>query len=198
MRVAVTGNMGSGKSTFARMLADLGARLVDADLVARRVVEESPALRRQLADAFGADLLTPQAELDRAELARRALADAAGRERLEALVRPYLEPLLRTELAQSGEGAVVVLDAPLVFEWNIQHWFDRVIVVHAGANVAAERVAAGRGIATEEVHARRAAQLAQTSSREGVIAVDNNGSLDDLRSMAREIWNSLILDPDPR
>ncbi len=192
MRVAVTGNMGSGKSTFARMLESLGARLVDADVLARRVVDDSPGLRRELANAFGADLLTPALALDRAELARRALADAAGRELLEALVRPHLEPVLAAELARAdAPGTIAVLDAPLVFEWGIEHWFDRIIVVHAASETAAQRVVAGRGIPAGDLYARRAAQFSKATELPGVVAVDNSGSLNDLRAIAQKTWDSL-------
>ncbi|SVB86191.1 uncharacterized protein METZ01_LOCUS239045, partial [marine metagenome] len=117
MRVAVTGNIGSGKSTFARLLEERGARLVDADALSRRVVDESAPLKRQLADAFGEDLLDEEGgHLDRRGLARRALVDGPSRRRLEGIVRPHLQPVIAAELAAAELASpVVVLDAPLVF-----------------------------------------------------------------------------------
>lgn len=190
MLVAVTGNMGSGKSTLARMLRDRGAALVDADAESRRVVEESPELRRELAAAFGGDLLQ-DGVLNRRELARRALADEAGRQGLEALVRPHLEPRLRAAIErEAASSPVVVFDAPLVFEWGIGSWFDRIYVVRTDMTRAAERVAAQRGLSADEVHQRRRAQLA-SGEHDDLRAVDNNGSLDDLRAMSEQIWNDL-------
>ena len=197
LRVAVTGNIGSGKSTLARMFEEFGACRVDADAVSRRVVTESTALQQQLAAAFGAELLDQEWHLDRRGLARRALADAAGRQLLEDLIRPHLQPVLEaelasTELASAGLARpIIVLDAPHVFEWKIEDWFDRIFVVSADMGVADARVAASRDLSLEEVRERRAAQLSDGERRGSFEVVDNNGSLDDLRSMAERIWQDL-------
>lgn len=191
MLVGVTGNIGSGKSALAGMLAQLGAQVVDADALARQVVDGSPELRRALAAAFGADLLDAKGGIDRRELARRALADGAGRRRLEAIVRPQLEPRIWQALVAAGsEGHVAVLDAPLLFEWGIADRFDLVVRVVAEADTAAARVAAARGWSVDEVHRRRGAQIRQP---EGVaircVDVDNNGTLEDLRAAALRVWH---------
>ena len=188
MRVAVTGNIGSGKTTFASMLAALGAVRVDADVLARMVVDESPVLRQRLAEAFGADLLDGDGRLDRRALGRRALADSVSRQRLEELVRPHLEPRIWQALAAAeAEARVVVFDAPLLFEWGLEDRFDVVVLVTAAAETADARVVAGRGVSTEEVAERRAA-LRRTTQRQGVdFVVDNDGSLDDLRRAAAQI-----------
>lgn len=192
MLVAVTGNIGSGKSTFARILEEHGARRVDADALARRVVDESVELQQQLASAFGSDLIGAGGELNRRQLARRALVDEAGRRRLEALVRPHLQPLIKAELsAAESNSAVTVFDAPLVFEWGIESWFAHVFVVTTDAQEAARRVAASRDLDVDEVHERQKAQFSSSQRVGRFETVDNNGSLDDLRSMADQIWNHL-------
>lgn len=195
MRVAITGNIGSGKSTFARLLEERGARRVDADALSRRVVEDSASLRRQLADAFGGDLLDEEGRLDRRALARRALADESSRRRLEGIVRPHLQPVIEAELAAAELASpVVVLDAPLLFEWGIEDWFARIFVISTDADSAAVRVAASRDLGVDEVRQRHSAQFSD-AQREGAFeSVDNNGSLDDLRSMADRIWNDLAAD----
>ena len=191
MLVAVTGNMGAGKTTLARMLEDLGARRVDADLLARQVVDESAELRRRLADAFGRDLLDSDGRLDRRTLARRALADEEGRRRLEGLVRPELEPRIWRALGEAAAGGgIVLLDAPLVFEWGLQDRFDALVLVKTRSEVAAERVARHRGIRPEEVRQRRSVQ--QAAAPEGVdFEVRNEGDLDDLRRQAGQVWAGL-------
>ncbi len=196
MRVAVTGNIGSGKSTFARLLEERGARLVDADALSRRVVDESAPLKRQLADAFGEDLLDEEGgHLDRRGLARRALVDGASRRRLEGIVRPHLQPVIAAELAAAELASpVVVLDAPLVFEWGIEDWFARVFVISADADSAVARVAASRDMSVDEVRQRHRAQFSDARRPGTFEVVDNNGSLDDLRSMADKIWNDLTAD----
>ena len=195
MRVAVTGNIGSGKSTVARLLEGRGARLVDADALSRRVVDESAPLKRQLADAFGEDLLDEEGHLDRRGLARRALVDGPSRRRLEGIVRPHLQPVIAAELAAAELASpVVVLDAPLVFEWGIEDWFARVFVISADADSAVARVAASRDMSVDEVRQRHRAQFSDAQRSGAFEVVDNNGSLDDLRSMADKIWNDLTAD----
>jgi dephospho-CoA kinase len=187
--------MGSGKSTFARMLQGQGGGLVDADALAREVVDDDVDLRRELAAAFGHDLLDENDCLNRLELARRALADDTGRCRLEGIVRPRLEPMLATALATAETtSAIVVFDAPLIFEWRIEHWFDRIFVVGTEADTAASRVASSRGLDASEVHQRRAAQLHSSQYTGEIESVDNNGSLEELASKARKIWQALVRD----
>lgn len=191
MLVGVTGNIGSGKSTFARLLAGLGACVVDADQLARQVVDESPAVRRDLAAAFGADLIDEGGAIDRRRLAQRALAGEVGRRRLEAIVRPRLEPRLWEALATAQAAApVAVLDAPLLFEWGIAGRFDLVVRLVADPEAAAARVAAARGLSLDEVRGRRAAQLDEPGA-EGIrlVVVDNNGTLEDLRAAALRVWD---------
>jgi len=192
MRVAVTGNMGSGKSTFASMLEERGGILVDADALARRAVDEDIQVRRDLAAAFGPDLLSENDHLDRRELARRALADAAGRLQLEGIVRPRLEPILMKALTTAqAHGAIAVLDVALVFEWDIDHWFDRIFVVKADLNKATARVVNSRSLSAAEVNERRAAQIKSHEYRGEVESVDNNGSLAELALKAEQVWMSL-------
>ena len=192
MLVALTGNMGAGKTTLAAMLEDLGARRIDADVLARQVVDESEGLRRRLADAFGEDLLDGEGRLDRRGLARRALADAGGRQRLEELVRPELEPRIWEALreAEAG-GGIVLLDAPLVFEWGLQDRFDAVILIRTESGLATQRVARERGLAPEEVSQRRALQ--QDDIPEGSVdyEVSNDGDLRSLRIEALRVWEGL-------
>ena len=190
MLVAVTGNMGAGKTTLARMLEGFGARRIDADLLARQVVDASPDLRRRLADAFGADLLDEEGGLDRRALARRALADEEGRRRLEELVRPELEPRIWQALETAGTGGgIVLLDAPLVFEWGLQDRFDAIVLVTTQPGIATERVARDRGLRPEEVRQRRSAQLAAVEGAD--FEVCNDGDPGELRRQAGQVWEGL-------
>ena len=199
MLVAVTGNMGAGKTTLAAMLEDLGARRIDADALARQVVDESEDLRCRLAEAFGEDLLDGEGRLDRRGLARRALADEEGRQRLEELVRPELEARI-WEALREGEagGGIVLLDAPLVFEWGLQDRFDAVILVNTESGLATQRVARKRGLAPEEVRQRRALQQNDTPEGSVDYEVSNNGDLGSLRSQAARVWEGLEQRQDRR
>jgi dephospho-CoA kinase len=192
MLVAITGNIGVGKSTLARLLEGLGARRIDADGLARQVVEEDAGLRSRLADAFGGDLLNAEGVLDRRGLARRALADEESRRQLEAIVRPQLEPLIWHQLheAESG-GAIVVFDAPLVFEWGMQDRFDAVVLVTAAPERATDRVASERGLSAGEVVQRRAAQLAEPNPGTVDFRIDNDGERAQLEAQAVALWNRL-------
>ena len=174
------------------MLEELGARRVDADLLARKVVDESPGLRRRLAAAFGQDLLDTEGRLDRRGLARRALADARGRRRLEELVRPELESRIWRALQEAeAAGGIVLLDAPLVFEWGLQDRFDAVVLVKTESGLAAERVAGDRGLPADEVRQRRSLQQHDTPEGAVDFEVGNDGDLRALRGQAARVWEAL-------
>ena len=199
MLVAVTGNMGAGKTTLAAMLENLGARRIDADVLARQVVDASEGLRRRLAGAFGEDLLDSEGRLDRRGLARRALVDEEGRRRLEELVRPELEPRIWQALreAEAG-GGIVLLDAPLVFEWGLQDRFDAVILIRTESGLATQRVTRERGLAPEEVRQRRAIQQGDIPEGSVDYEVSNDGDLRSLRSEALRVWEGLQQRQDGR
>jgi len=190
--VGVTGGIGAGKSTVSRMLADLGARVVDADVIAREVLREDPDLVSGLAREFGQDLLTPDGSLNRRELGRRAFRDRRSRERLDRLMHPPI--LARTRqllerIRKQGYDGIVVVDAALLVECRALDMVDDLVVVTAPKAVRHRRLREDRGLSSEEIRARAAAQLPPKEKvKLADVIIVNDGSREDLRRQVRELW----------
>jgi len=190
MLAGLTGQIGAGKSTAAAILKSFGAAVIDADRIGREVVESSAELRRQLAETFGPEALNRDGSLNRAEVARRAFADESSRRKLNALVHPYLLHELRRQMASLARTHdVVVIDAALLLEWNLDREMDEVLVVTATQSTRLDRLAA-RGFSREDALARQSQQLsaAEYKSRATRI-VPNDGTEADLRSVLQQIWS---------
>lgn len=193
MRVGLTGGVASGKSTVAGVLADLGAVVIDADALAREVVEKgTPGLDRVVAE-FGEGLLTPEGDLDRPAMGRLVFGDADARRRLEAIVHPLVFERYAELEAAAPAGAVVVHDIPLLAESGRAGDFDAVVVVDVPREVQVERMLRDRGWTREDAESRIAAQ----ATREQRLAVathvvENIGSLEDLRARVSELYAELL------
>lgn len=192
VRVGLTGGVASGKSTVSKILEELGAVIIDADVLAREVVARgTPGLDKVVAE-FGPELLTPGGELDRAAMGRLVFADEDARRRLEAIVHPLVYERIVEMEAAAGPDDVVVHDIPLLAESGRADTFDAVIVVDADPELQVERMMTERGWTREEAEARMLAQ----ASREDRLAIathviDNSGSLDDLRRRVEEVFAEL-------
>jgi len=193
--VGVTGGIGAGKSTVSRIMAELGATVLDADAIAREVLRDDPDLVKALARTFGEDLLAPDGSLDRRELGRRAFGDSRSLERLNNLMHPPI--LARTRrlldgMREQGYSGIVVLDAALLVECRALDLVDRLVVVTAPERIRHRRLQEDRGLDREEFRARAAAQL---SPEEKAALADevivNDGSLEDLRGRIQNVWNRL-------
>ena len=192
VRVGLTGGVASGKSTVSAILVELGAVLIDADALAREVVAKgTPGLDAVVAE-FGADLLTPEGDLDRPAMGALVFNDAGARKRLEAIVHPLVfERIVELE-SQAPADAVVVHDIPLLAESGRADTFDAVLVVDAPPELQIARMMGDRGWTREDAEARIAAQA--TSEERLAVAthvIDNTGSLDELRSRVEAIYASL-------
>ncbi|CUR58929.1 Dephospho-CoA kinase [metagenome] len=192
VRVGLTGGIASGKSTVSAILADLGAVVVDADLLAREVVARgTPGLAAVVAE-FGESVLTPQGDLDRPAMGAIVFADPAARKRLEAIIHPLVHQRGAQLEAQAAADAVVVHDIPLLAEGGRAGSFDAVVVVDVPAEVQVERMMGDRGWSREEAEARIAAQ----ATREDRLAlathvIDNTGSLEELRARVEQVYADL-------
>lgn len=193
MRVGLTGGIASGKSTVASMLVELGAVLIDGDALAREVVARgTPGLAR-VVEEFGADLLTPEGDLDRPALGRIVFADEAARRRLEAITHPLIFERYAELEAAAGPDDLVVHDIPLLAESGRADTFDEVLVVDVPTELQVERMVRDRGWTREEAEARIAAQ----ASREDRLAIatyviDNTGTLEELRRRVEEVHAALV------
>jgi dephospho-CoA kinase len=188
VRVGLTGGVASGKSSVSAILRELGAVVIDADQLAREVVEKgTPGLER-VVQAFGPEVLTTGGDLDRAKVGSIVFAHEDQRRILESIVHPLVfERIVALEEAAS-EADLVVHDIPLLAESGRADTFDAVIVVDAPAEVQVERMVRDRGWTREEAEARIAAQ----ASRDDRLAIatyviDNTGTHDDLRRKVTEV-----------
>src|SRR6266487_5562993 len=159
--VGLTGGIGTGKSTVSAMLRELGATVIDADEGTRAVQAPGSEGLRRLAAEFGAEILTPGGELDRARLADVAFRDADARRRLNDIVHPLVRRWMaerQREAAERGDP-VVVLDIPLLFEARGAGAFETVILVYAPKEVQLRRLVELRGMSERQASARIAAQM---------------------------------------
>jgi dephospho-CoA kinase len=192
MRVGLTGGVASGKSTVAAMLADLGAVVIDADALAREVVQAGTPGFDAVVEEFGSELVGPDGELDRPALGRLVFADESARRRLEAIVHPLVFERYAELEATAPADAIVVHDIPLLAESGRATDFDAVIVVDAPRQTQVERMTRERGWTAEDAEARIAAQAAREDRLAiATYVVDNTGSLDDLRARVAEIYAEL-------
>lgn len=194
LKVGLTGNIASGKSTVADEWREQGAWIVDADLLARRAVEPgSPALRR-IADRWGSGILDASGALDRAAMRALVFEDPTARAALEGIIHPRVAELRDQELTRArNHGApVVVADIPLLFEVGLADEFDLVVLVDAPEEVRRERIIRDRGLDPAEADRMIAAQMPSADKRPlADIVIDNSGSLDDLRHSARRAWEEI-------
>lgn len=188
-RVGLTGGIGSGKSTVGRMLAERGAVLIDADQVARDVVEPGTPALAALAEEFGAGILKPDGSLDRAALAAIAFGDDHARARLNAITHPRIAERTAELFAQVPPGSVLVYEMPLLVELGLTEGYDLVVVVDAPDDVRVARLV-GRGLSREDAEARMAAQATRDERNSAAdVVVDNAGSEADLRSAVDALWH---------
>lgn len=192
--VGLTGGIGSGKSTAARMLRDLGAVVFDADVLAREAVAPGTGGHRAVVERFGADVLAPGGELDREALAAVVFADPAARRDLEAIVHPEVRRLFAEgSEAYRDSDRVVVLSAPLLVETGMHSAFEVLVVMAVPEPVQVERLMRDRGMSEEEIRARMEAQAPlEDKAAVADILLDNEGSPEDLERQVDRIWGDLV------
>ena len=192
LRVGLTGGIGSGKSEVSRRLVALGAVLVDADAVAREVVEPgTPGLAAVVAE-FGEQVLRPDGTLDRERLGTIVFADDARRESLNAIVHPLVGHRMQELVEEAPADAIVVYDVPLLTENALAGLYDLVVVVDTPVEEQVRRLTELRGMTEEAARARIAAQATREQRR--AIAdrvIDNSGTLETLTAQVDELWAEL-------
>lgn len=191
--IGVVGGIGSGKSEVARALGRMGFVVTDSDAQAREILRR-PEVRDELVGWWGAGILGPEGEVDRAAVARIVFGDDGARRRLEELIHPliHLERAVQIECAEREGAPGVVIDAPLLFEAGVDRECDAVIFVEAPWETRAERVRLTRGWSEDELSRREAAQMPLNEKRRrSRFVVNNTGSIADVESQVRSILDRL-------
>jgi dephospho-CoA kinase len=191
--VGLTGGIGSGKSTVARMLEERGAAVLDADEFARQAVDPGTPGFERVAAAFGPDVLAADGSLDRAALAELVFRDEEARHTLEGIVHPeVMRRFLAAVDRYRGTGRIVVYVVPLLAEGGLQDMFDVVVTVSAPEERRVTWASRARGVPPEEIRARARVQ-ATDEDRERVaeVVLRNDGSLDDLERAVGDLWGTL-------
>ncbi|MEP7346721.1 MAG: dephospho-CoA kinase [Gemmatimonadaceae bacterium] len=196
MVVGLTGNIASGKSSVARLLVERGARLIDADVLARRAVEPGTPGLQAITKRWGSGVLMPDGALDRAALRRVVFANRAELEALNAIVHPEVERLRQSDLVAAREqgdpAGIVICDIPLLFEAGLEKSFDRIVLVDAPAAVRLARLMEHRQISRDEAEAMMASQLPAESKRARAhYVVENDGTLELLQQRVATLWHAL-------
>lgn len=186
-RIGLTGGIGSGKSTVARMFAELGAHVIDADAVAREVVEPRTPGLAALVEEFGNGILDGNG-LDRTALAQIVFEDEGARTRLNAIIHPLIGARTAELIAALPPDAVFLHDVPLLVELHLENAYDLVVVVDAPDDVRVSRLVE-RGLTEDDARARIATQ-ATREQRLAVadVVINNSGDLDQLREQVRSAW----------
>ncbi|MER0445014.1 dephospho-CoA kinase [Streptomyces sp. Edi4] len=193
LKVGLTGGIGAGKSEVSRLLVSYGAVLIDADRIAREVVEPATAGLAAVVEAFGPAILTEDGALDRPRLGAIVFSDPQKLAALNAIVHPLVGARSATLEAEAGPDAVVVHDVPLLTENGLAPLYDLVVVVDAAPETQLERLVRLRGMTADEARARMAAQ-ADRDQRLAIadLVIDNNGVLEALEPQVREVWAELV------
>ena len=190
--VGLTGGIGSGKSTVARMLVQRGAVVVDADAIAREVVEPGTPALAALVEAFGPEILQPDGALDRAALAERAFVTDETRKQLEAITHPAIGEEFLRQVAAAPPDGIVVHDVPLLVESKRGFEYGAVIVVEAPLELRLVRLEE-RGVPRDDAERRIALQATDADRRKvATWVVDNSSDLTHLEAQIDKIWPQLV------
>jgi dephospho-CoA kinase len=191
--VGLTGGIGSGKSTVARLLERRGAAVIDADQLAREAVTKGTPGFDRVVEAFGPGVVSPDGELDRSALANRIFSDPEQKAALEAIVHPEVARRFSDQVeAFRATDRIVVYVTPLLVELGLAPAFDVVVVVTASPHLRVSRVASDRGLSPDEVRGRLAVQATDEQRAEVAdVLIDNDGSLADLEPQVDRLWGDL-------
>jgi dephospho-CoA kinase len=194
--IGVTGGIGSGKSTVTRIFAELGAPVIDADKVGHAIYQpDGPAYLEMIA-AFGEGILASDRTIDRKRLGPIVFADPAALKRLNSIVHPKMFVRMREMVAgmrAEGERKPIVIEAAVLIEANWQPLFDEIWLVTTSKERVIQRIENERGLAREQIEARIQSQLSDDQRRKfATEVISNDGSVEDLRARARELWESAL------
>lgn len=191
MLIGLTGGIASGKTTVANRWAELGAYLIDADVLAREVVAPDSTGLSQIREVFGDGVMQADGSLDRAALAHLIFMDPEKRETLERITHPLIRQLALSRLADAGDAPVVYV-IPLLIETNSQLPFDKIVTVSAPEQLRVDRMVLNRGLSPELAQSRIAAQASDVEREAAAdYVIDSNCSMPELLARADAVWAEL-------
>jgi dephospho-CoA kinase len=191
--VGLTGGIGAGKSAVAKRLAERGAVIIDADRLAREVVAAGTDGLAAVVNAFGADVLGADGELDRPALGAKVFGDDEARRRLEQIIHPRVRARTAALAAAAGGTAIVVNDVPLLVETGLAPTYHLVLVVETDAETRIGRLVETRGMTREQAAARIAAQADDAERRSAAdVLIRNDAGLDELHGQVDRLWHGRL------
>ncbi len=196
MIVGLTGSIATGKSTVSKMLADLGAVIIDADKIVREVQQPGERAWREIVDFFGEEILQPNGELDRAKLGARVFDNPESREKLNQIVHPRVreERDLQTQEALAhNPNRIVIWDIPLLIETGIHREVERTIVVYVDQETQYARLLKRDELSAEAARKRIAAQMPiEEKKRYADFLIDNGGTIEETFQQVQAVWAKLM------
>ena len=191
MYLGLSGGIGSGKSTVAKILSNLGAVVVDADVIAREVLEPTQAGYQRAIEVFGESILDSDRKIDRKKLAERVFQNSDELAKLEAIVHPAVIARVAQIRNSLPESTVVVYDTPLLFEKNLQGQFDKVLIVVTDSEHRKARLIE-RGLEITDIEARIANQATDAQRRTVAdFVIENNGIPEQLQDQVTKVWQQI-------
>jgi dephospho-CoA kinase len=197
MNIGLTGGIACGKSTVSAMLIHRGAILVDADQIAREVVEPSSPVLHEVAEQFGNEVLLLDGSLNRKKLGEMIFGNDEARKKLESLLHPPIRALMRGRMEafeQLHPDKLVVVDVPLLYESGLEYMFDKILVVFVPRDVQLQRLVERDKLSLEQAEARLKAQMDIELKRERAdIVIDNRGTLEETEKQIGDLWRRMGL-----
>lgn len=193
-RIGLTGGIGSGKSTVARLLAEAGLPLIDADVIARNIMNPGSPVLDDVAREFGADLIGDDGALDRAELARRAFASQEATQRLNAITHPAIRAEAQRQFVacEAAGASAAVYDMPLLVDLGLHEEMDLTVVVDVQVEERVRRLVTSRGLAEEDARARIARQIDDATRLAAAdVVIDNNGPVEALNPQVEQLLDRI-------
>jgi dephospho-CoA kinase len=197
LKVGLTGGIASGKSTVSKIFASFGAKVLDADEVAREILLPGQPAWTRVRQAFGQEFFHGDGKVKRKQLRKVVFADPEKRSQLNAIVHPEVmkEINRRAEILSSSiQTEVLLVDVPLLLEVGLAKRFDKIVVVYVGENVQINRLLQRDGISEEEAKQALKVQMALSKKVEQAdYVIDNSGTLEETRGQVERVWRELLV-----
>jgi dephospho-CoA kinase len=192
--IGLTGNLGTGKTEVAQMLAELGAEVINADEVGHELLEPDTETYREVLAAFGKSILKQSGEIDRQKLGQLVFADPSALNKLNGMMHPRIHEIVKQKIEEHRQAGarVVVLEAALLIEAGWRPFLDQVWVTTATVSTITERLNKARGLSQEQVLERLKTQMPQKEKvKQADVVINTDCPIDQLRATVAELWNRL-------